>query len=331
MLLAIASPAFSQDKIAVKTDDVEIKFNALTQMWLTSVFGREKPPPDEWHTYKIRRSQLQFSGYIDKNKFKWLMMVDFSADQENPLQDLYVELSYVPKITLKAGQFKPPFLMENLTPDNQLDFVDRSFIVRTFADVRDIGFILYTKLKHFEAYAGEVNGTGPNTSDWGGDKDLIGRVVIKPVNGLTFGASSYLGDFYSSDFVTMAGEMNFVYENFGLRTETIWIREDTSIIRAGTLSLRFPIILKKNVDRWGGYATLLYKLLEKHQLGVRFEWLEPNNGNSRDARFIITVGYNFFQTHRVKWQANIQSQVEQQGIRANRNIYFGVVSLQVSF
>lgn len=261
-------------------------------------------------------------------------MVDFSADQNNPLQDLYVDLSYVPKVTMKAGQFKPPFLMENLTPDNQLVFVERSLIVRTFADVRDIGFILYTNQKYFEVYGGEVNGSGPNISDLDVAKDLVGRIVIKPSTGIAFGGSTYWLDFDHPDYPRFAGEIRIDNRTIGFHSEIIFA--ETESVYTFTLPGVDPGTFDRYVVRslrneWGGYAAILFKLWEKHQTGLRLEWYDRDKKIWRNSRFIATLGYNFFQTSQIKWQLNFEDRVEQRGNRSNRHVYFSILNLQVSF
>jgi hypothetical protein len=71
--------------------------------------------------------------------------------------------------------------------------------------------------------------------------------------------------------------------------------------------------------------------LDKHQFGVRAEWFNPSLSRERDNTFITTLGYNFFFSPRAKWQINLQSQVEQQGDLENKDTYFLLTNLQVSF
>lgn len=339
LLVVFAPPVFSEDKIAVKTDGVEIKFNALTQIWITGNFQRPRSL-SEVHTYKLRRSELSFSGNIKGAKVHWFVMLDPAERPTSPLQDLYVTLRYVPKTEFRAGQFKIPFSTEGLTPSGQLDFVERTKIVQTFANSRDIGITFHGKFRYWEWQAGEFNGNGQNATDNNGMKDFVARVLIKPVHNVSFGISGHYGsitDFiYDSKKNTIRNGYNHLYGvasvmEVDLRkvkfvAEAIWRRDDSS-------KFVDPPVIVTTVQkkRWGGYSSLIYRFIEKHQLGTRFEWFDPKTDIGRDAIFIGTLGYNFLLSEHVKWQINLWSQVEQRGNLDNTNTYFGAINLQISF
>ena len=217
--------------------------------------------------------------------------------------------------------------METLTPFSQLDFVERAKIIRIFNDNRDIGAFFFGDYKFWEWQFGEINGSGQNTADNGVAKEVIGRLVVKPTQHTHLGGS--LRFFTLPNFdenFRLGAELKIDSHLFGFRAEALWERYSHFI----NALINTPPL---NVDRmqWGGYTTLLYKLFEKHQICFRFEWLDEDTRVRRDAIFLATIGYNFFQTSRVKWQANFIGQAEQRGNRANLNTYFGVANLQVSF
>lgn len=330
----------AEEKIAVKTDGVEIKFSALTQLWFTTgPIGPDRYRsasianigvvtfPGDPHTYKVRRAELQLSGKLEKNKIYWAVMLDPGERPSNPLQDAYVELKYIPRVGFKVGQFKVPTSMETLIPSSQLDFVERAKIIRILSDNRDIGAFFFGDYRNWEWQFGEINGSGQNRPDNDEGKEVFGRLVIKPTQGIQLGSSIHFSawpDFYRN--YLLGTEFKMDSRIFGLRAEAIWSHYDRYIDSV----INTPPLLVSRI-KWGGYTSLLYKPFQKHQVCIRLEWLDKDSDVGRDAIFLGTIGYNFLQTSRVKWQANFIGQAEQRGNRANRNIYFGVVNLQVSF
>ncbi len=342
LFLALSScsvPLSAEEKVSISTNGVEIKFNALTQIWFSENFQSARTAADI-HTYRLRRSELKFSGKIENEKVGWLMMLDPAERPSSPLQDLYVDLRYIPKTEFRAGQFKIPFSMEALTSSGQLDFTERALVVRTFANKRDIGAILSGKFKRFEYYFGEFNGTGQNTSDNNPAKDVVARIVVKPATDLAFGGSGYWGSvngntvrngriaFDYQDLWRAGTDLRFDYHRVSFRSEAIWARSDSTFLTGSIRNPRVEIVRKK---QWGGYSSASLKFFKKHQFGIRLEWFDPNTNIGRDVTFISTLGYNFLQTPRLKWQINLQSEVLQQGLAENNKLYFGVINLQVSF
>jgi len=340
ILLLCFTSLSAEEKVAVTSNGVVIQFSALTQIWFTSYFGYKAPTPDA-STFKLRRSQLQFSGAIDNDKINWVVMLDPAARPSSPLQDLYINLNYVRNVEFRAGQFKLPFTLESITPSGQLDFIERTLIVRAFSEKRDIGVMVSSRFKNFEGQLGLINGSGQNTTDPNYWKDYVGRIVVKPTSSFALGTSGYYG--YSPTGLTVKNgklrtgtndlwrggvDVKFDYSGLSFRSEAIWARSDTSIFVLGSPSLAIRVIRRKE---WGGYSSFLYNILVKHQACARFEWFDPNTNVGRDATFITTLGYNFLLTPRTKFQLNLQSQVEQKGNAENRDFYIILTNLQVSF
>ncbi len=284
-------------------------------------------PSQDFHTYRVRRAELQLSGKIEGERINWVVMLDPGERPSSPLQDAFIELYYIPKVGFRVGQFKDPTSMEALTPSSQLDFVERAKIVRTFSDKRDIGAFFFGNYKYWEWQFGEINGKGQNTPDTDEGKEAIGRLVIRPTQQVHLGGSinfSGLPDFDNNYFLGAEFRVDSRLLNF--RAEALW----THFAHFIDSVINTPPLLVGWI-KWGGYTSILYKPFEKHQIGLRFEWLDEDTRVGRDVTFLATLGYNFLQTSRVKWQANFIGQAEQRRNQANRNIYFGVVNLQVSF
>jgi phosphate-selective porin OprO and OprP len=58
------------------------------------------------------------------------------------LNDAYMNFNYVPYAQLEFGQFKQPFLMDEVRSDNWIDFVERS-LTDNFVPSRDLGIMVH--------------------------------------------------------------------------------------------------------------------------------------------------------------------------------------------
>jgi len=108
------------------------------------------------------------------------------------LQDAYILYhGVVPHHDFMIGQFKPFFGEEGIRSSGQLDFVERSLIGIT-GDARDLGASVLGKWwdDRFQYQLGIFNGAGnfygsagqyQNRSDDNDEKDLYGRLFVRPV------------------------------------------------------------------------------------------------------------------------------------------------------
>lgn len=128
--------------------------------------------------FLIRRSRFEVDGLLFRFAgFK--IEADFTEGVS--LKDAYVDLRFFPELRFRAGQFKVPFSLEELTSSRFIDFVERS-IVNELAPTRDRGVMLYGDLAGgMVSYAlGSFNGTGEDTSDNNTEYDLAARVAFTP-------------------------------------------------------------------------------------------------------------------------------------------------------
>jgi len=133
-------------------------------------------------TFLVRRARLNMTGQL----FSWIgfkIEGDFST-QQNPnfaLTDAYIDLNFLPQISLRGGQYKVPFSQEELTSDLFIDTIERS-MVNELVPSRDQGFMLQGQFfDRILGYAvGVFNGSGINASDGNNEKDVVGRVTLAP-------------------------------------------------------------------------------------------------------------------------------------------------------
>jgi phosphate-selective porin OprO/OprP len=129
--------------------------------------------------FLIRRARVD----VDVMFYKWVTArIQSDLTEGISLKDAYLDLAFLPELRFRAGQFHVPFSLEEFgTSDNFIDFVERS-LVNELAPARDRGVKLYGDLMGgaVSYHLGGFNGTGEDTSDNNGDKDLAFRVSFVP-------------------------------------------------------------------------------------------------------------------------------------------------------
>jgi len=129
--------------------------------------------------FLVRRARLEVYGQF----FQWIdLKIETDFTDSQPLRDVYLDLRVYPEfLRLRGGQFKVPFSLEELTSDLYIDFVERS-LINELAPSYDRGVMGYGSIKQgiVSYFLGGFNGTGQNTSDNNGDKDIAARLVLAP-------------------------------------------------------------------------------------------------------------------------------------------------------
>jgi phosphate-selective porin OprO/OprP len=131
---------------------------------------------DQW---LVRRARIE----VNSQFFKWIdfkLEADFTDSQ--PLRDVYLDFKLIPDyFRFRVGQFKQPFSLEELTSDLWIDFVERS-LINQIAPSYDRGVMGYGSVGQgaVSYFLGGFNGTGQNTADNNGDKDIAFRLVLAP-------------------------------------------------------------------------------------------------------------------------------------------------------
>jgi phosphate-selective porin OprO and OprP len=130
--------------------------------------------------FLIRRARID----VDAIFYKWIRAkIQAELTEGVSLKDAYLDLAFMPEVRLRAGQFHVPFSLEELTSDNFIDFIERS-LVNTLTPMRDRGVKVWGDLGLMDGvisyHLGGFNGTGEDTSDNNGDKDLAFRLEYSP-------------------------------------------------------------------------------------------------------------------------------------------------------
>lgn len=271
-------------------------------------------------SFAARRVRLSLSGDIVKNlRFK------LSAEMAKTptLLDAFGEFEPSASLGVRFGQFLVPFSLESVTSVSDLDTVNRAQATDKLApgrDIgtqgRDVGVVVYGKASIFEYTAGFVNGAGLNKADTNDRKDLAGRFLVRPVEGISLGASLYRGRQSASP------EAPLVVRD----------REGVELVLArGPATLRAEYIhaMDGAISRSGGYVQAGWALLkDKLQAVLKFDTLDLDRGRAGGRTDVWTAGLNWSIQGKNKLQVNYEHRRPETGadtenaLLAQFQIYF---------
>lgn len=159
---------------------------------------------DDTNTFELKRAIFLANAQIT-DRWSFLFMHDFSS----VVQEYYTDyrLTNNKALTIRLGQFKNGLTYENILPPTLLESIDVSadgvaYLSGCGSDPllgvqygRDLGLSLFGKTNNGKlCYRLDVmNGQGINRKDLNPEKDFIGRLEWRPLEGLSLLATGQLG------------------------------------------------------------------------------------------------------------------------------------------
>lgn len=153
--------------------------------------------------FRLRRARINVTGdFLENLDFKLegdFQQSDGIAGGRSGFSgtDLWMNLHAFPEANLKAGQFKAPFGLEQITPDTRLFTVERALVSGALTPERQVGFQLWGKplstvypdeADRLSYALGVFNGNGRNTVvNDNGDFMQVARVEALPYSGKLWG------------------------------------------------------------------------------------------------------------------------------------------------
>jgi len=158
-------------------------------------------------TFLVRRARPIFDAVVAR-WFGFRIMPDFGGGQA-VIYDAYVEVRTRPEIVLTVGKFRPPIGFERLQSASRTTFVEYG-PPSNLVPYRDLGVQLSGELgKGVLLYAaGIFNGAGDfglSDGDNSDDKDVAGRILLRPFVRLSGAALSALSLGLSASFGRQTG------------------------------------------------------------------------------------------------------------------------------
>ena len=198
------------------------------------VMGRYTYNGDE-STFRLRRVRVPLAGDITP-KLDYKFQAELSSFK---LLDAYFNYKPFDELKIKAGQFKVPFTIENTdyTPTKMILMDHPMVLDRLVGSSEKIG---ETTLKstgrelgidvHGTLFDGVLNydvavfnGAGLNTTDNNKSKDVVARLKLTPIKGLTLSGSYYWGEYGKEFYARERFSVGGVYDctNFVVRAEYV--------------------------------------------------------------------------------------------------------------
>src|SRR6266699_2796688 len=158
--------------------------------------------------FRLRRARINLTGDFAEN-FDFKVEGDFgNSDGLNSNRtafsgtDIFANWHQFPEANVKAGQWKAPFGLEQITPDPSLIIIERSLPTGAITPERQIGVQVWGKpftniwpdeKELLTYYAGIFNGNGRNVGINDNNNFMyVGRLELMPFKGKIFGQDSSL-------------------------------------------------------------------------------------------------------------------------------------------
>ena len=197
LLGAQAAPALAQVKLAFdKRPSIKVG-NLLTAdiRFKSQVDFRDFPDEAETPTKPVvdlHRTRIGVEGRLIK-EFEYQIEGELS-DASQPWRDIYIQTRSFRALQVRAGQFKIPFSLEQLTSGMDLDFNYRSLAAAFLAPGRDVGLMAFGRtqtagLRHARRPTSAVR-AGTRTVATSNEATRIPKAIAKPCCCVASSASS---------------------------------------------------------------------------------------------------------------------------------------------
>ena len=265
--------------------------------------------------FLLRRARLGVEGNITPWA-RFRIQADFrtwvttAAGSSPAVQatDLYIQLSHR-ALTATIGQYKVPFLYENMISSSAFELSDRTLAADDAAPFRDIGASVVWTQGRVALSGAVMNGEGGNTAA-NPDKRMmyVERAALAPVRGLLLAAAAV--EKPDTTRWTADGEL----------------KRGALLARAAYLRLH----RKGGDNAVGSYGLLGWMIRpERLQLLARAESYDPSDATGGDATTAFTAAAQvFFKGEDLKLQASYGSYNEQ-SVELQNNRF--VIQMQARF
>lgn len=304
LLMTFASKGYAQETPkAADSDAVKIQLGTKSLKlfgYAQSDFNVKDVDGDRTDEMTIERIILMAQAQLTQRLGFFLMVDVASTDSKKFLHEYYGQYDFMPELKLRIGQFKQPFMLENLIPPTLLGNIqmNEATLYETAIATdplmgntvgRDAGIMLTGDLlpnssgRHRLNYSlGVFNGTGINAKENNAKKDLIGMVNWLPAKGVTLSTSFILGtghalanDIYSD---IKAGD-DYSRKRWSLGTE----------LTLKPLKLRAEMAMGWNggTRSRGAYIEAWVKLLKGLDLVLDFDHLNKDLSLSKEKQSLL--------------------------------------------
>ncbi len=291
------------------------------------VMGRYTYNGDE-STFRLRRVRVSLAGDLTP-KLDYKFQAELSSFK---LLDAYFNYKPFDELKIKAGQFKVPFTIENTdyTPTKMI-LMDHPMVLDRLvgssekigdATLKSTGRELGIDI-HGAIFKGILNydlaifnGAGLNTTDNNKSKDVVARLKLTPVKGLTISGSYYWGEYGQDFYARERWSVGAVYDSKHLLVRAEYVGAKTGFE-------------DKELDQDGWYALAGWRFNDKWMVAARYDtFTENTDARSETEQTNYTIGMAWKPYKFIRLQANYVHEDMMQG-KGHRNV--GMLQATVSF
>lgn len=251
--------------------------------------------------FNLRRVILMAKAQFTPRLWAFIMVDAANTTYAKHLQEYYAQYDFAPQFKLRMGQFKQPFMLENIISVASLSALNLNESTRYFAAIagdplygnmagRDLGLMATGDLfrardgHYYVNYsAGVFNGAGLNVRDNNKHKDFVAMLNVRPTASLTISASCIAGKGNARDESIFnpdvtAGEdysrnrwstgVEFKHRILNVRGEWAWGKD-------------------RKVKSTGGYVEAVIHTLPKLDLVLDYDYINRNTALSRAEQELL--------------------------------------------
>ena len=264
------------------------------------------------NSYNLKRTLLWAKARIT-DRWSFMFMHDFSSVVQEYYTDFRV--SNDKSLSLRLGQFKHSYTMENPLSPTMLELIDvYSQAVLYLAGEgpdplngvnygRDMGFMAYGDLLkgtlHYELAL--MSGQGINRKDLNNQKDFIAKLEVKPMDGLRFVASGYLGTGCAVGKANWNPDIN-VGDNYKRNRYSVGLEYKTQPYSPGQYKEARPASIRAEwlggkdgeVGSRGGYVTCCFPVVDALDIVASGETFDRNTTVDGWDQTNLTLGVQYW-------------------------------------
>lgn len=264
---------------------------------------------DPNNTFDIKRIIFMADGKITE-RWSCYFMYDFAV---TALQEMYTSYQFVPEFSVRLGQFKTPYTMENQLSPTSVELINcyslpacylvginGSDALCSASGGRDIGLMIYGDLfKKLLTYkVALMNGQGINMKDRNSQKDVVGYLAVNPLEWLSVGTSFIIGKGHSVAEIPVRGIEPG--ENYHRNRWSLG-----AFLTGEKASLRTEFMMGKDagLKSNGGYLTGCVRIIRNIDAVASYEYLNRDvSVGDKQSNYMLGLQYWFYPKCRLQVQ-----------------------------
>lgn len=263
------------------------------------------------NTFDLKRAIFMARGKITD---KWSCYFMYSFANTGKILEAYTEYRLLPQLTARIGQFKTMYTIENPMSPCFVELINcYSQAVNYLAGIngsdplygsnsgRDMGILIYGDLfkKKLSYNLAVMNGQGINLKDKNNQKDIVGSLMVHPLDWLSVGGSFVKG----KGCAVAASSVNPDIAIGDSYARNRWSAGAT--IQTKPVSLRTEYLAGKDghVKSDGYYATASVHVLPKFDIVASYDYFNKDKAQDyKQSNYVAGVQWWFYPKCRLQAQ-----------------------------